>query len=103
MGNPVLYMVVRENTCETFGYKTITSLDACTAAARYLARSPSPVVREDSTVGDSRPKGCAFHSSNIKAYTSQSTATYFNQDSPRWDPGDCGVLSFACICEHSSA
>jgi hypothetical protein len=101
--NPVPYIVVRENECATFGYKSITSADACTAAGIYLARSPGPEARIDSTVGSSRPKGCAYHSSNHKAFSTSSTVLFFSQGSPQWPAGSCGEANFACICERSSA
>lgn len=96
---PVPYIMIFENECATFGYKSITDADACTAAGMYLARSPAPVARVDSTVGSSRPKGCSYHSSNRRAFASSSTLLFFQQGSRRWPAGACGTASFACICE----
>jgi hypothetical protein len=100
---PVPYIVARENECASVGYQAIESQDACTAAGRWLARSPDPAARTDSTVGSSRPRGCAYHSSSRKAFAADpATLLFFAQGSARWPAGPCGTVNFACICEHAS-
>jgi len=96
---PVEFMIVRENRCETFGYEQIGSLNECRAAGIYLARDSSVVATSDTTVGASRPAGCAFHSSSgINSFSASSNLIWFSQSSPRWPSGDCGVANFDCIC-----
>merc|ERR1712224_1171349 len=97
------YIIIRENRCGNFGYEDIDSLDECTAAGRHLARDGSIVATADSTRGDSRPKGCAYHSSSgLNTFQSESTLLWFENPDVRFPAGACGVNNFDCICKHTS-
>lgn len=99
---PVEFTIVRENRCETFGYEQIDSLSECRAAGIYLSRDSSVVATSDTSVGPSRPAGCAFHSSSgINSFSASSNLLWFSQSSRRWPAGDCGTANFDCICRQA--
>jgi len=97
----VPYIVVRENKCATFGYERIDTADGCIAAGITLGRSRDVTAAVDSTIGSSRPEGCAYHSSNRRAFNVDTNRlVFFQQGNHRWPAGSCGTENFACICEH---